>query len=146
MRKEDLPRVEGARVVGLLVRAGAEEGHLKTHRVVEPTGDVPPLGAELRMRAVVAREGESPPRSHLRINDVCRPCAPNERKYRQKQEIPAPHQSSRTARTGPMPIASRPESTAVITARTMRTVTRESKSTNGGCRSMLQLNDCRFTT
>jgi len=50
-----LARIEAARVVGLLLRTRAEEGDLEADRAVEPAGDVPPLGAVVRMRAVIAR-------------------------------------------------------------------------------------------
>src|SRR6266850_390173 len=143
MREEHLPRVEAARVVALLLGPRAEERDLKPERSVQPARDVPPLGAEFGMRAVVAREFERA-RLYDRVLNLLG--ARGERQERAHEEQPPPHQSSRTARTGPIPMASRPERMAVTTASTRRMATRAVKRTNGGWSSMLQLNDCRFTT
>src|SRR5207237_9533608 len=56
MREEHLAGVEAARIVALLFRSRAEEGDLEAERPVQPPGDVPPLGAAFRMRAMIARE------------------------------------------------------------------------------------------
>src|SRR5262249_62408342 len=84
---------------------------------IQPAGEVPPLGPKGRMRAVVAREHERA-RGDGRIVHLRRPGA--ERKQSAGQEAAAFHQSSRTARTGPIPMASRPETMAVMTARPTR--------------------------
>src|SRR5207302_8128420 len=47
--KQYLEWIEAARVVGLFSRPRAEESDLEAHRPVEPAGDIPPLGAVLRM-------------------------------------------------------------------------------------------------
>src|SRR4051812_42452539 len=117
VREQDLARVEAARVVALLFRARAKERELEAERSIQPAGEVPPFGAKCGVRTVIAREDESARRDG-RVLHLRRPGA-----YRQQGagKEPAPlHQSSRTARTGPMPMASRPETMAVITARPMR--------------------------
>src|SRR5437764_8810838 len=141
VREEHLPRVEAARVVALLLGPRAEEGDLEAERAIQPAGDVPPFGAELRMRAVIARENERAWRD-ARVVDLFRA---REQGKKAESEKPAPlHQSSRTARTGPMPIASRPETIAVTTASATRMPISQPSSANGGCRSIVQLNDWRF--
>src|SRR3954469_14875953 len=102
MREQDLARIEAGRVVALLLWPRAEEGDLEAERSFQPAGDVPPLGAEVGMRAVVAREDERP-RPHLRILNFR--SARHDRHECAGEKGAAPHQSSRTARTGPMPIA-----------------------------------------
>src|SRR2546430_10396531 len=87
------------------------------------------------MRAVIARELQAMVRNHLGIR----------RQREQLEEIPSFHQSSRTARTGPIPIASFPETIAVKTARPTRIKIKTPNNPYGGCSSMLQLNDWRFT-
>src|SRR5258708_8783603 len=144
VREKPLPRIEAARVVALLLRPRAKEGDLESLRTVQPAGDVPPLAAEFGMRAMVAREFE---RSWTNDRVLHLPGPRKRRKKRQCEKRTSLHyQSSRTARTGPMPIASLPERTAVTTANTSRTVTSVTRRRMGGCSSMLQLNDCRFTT
>src|SRR6185369_9248804 len=46
VREKDLPRCEGARVGRRYLAPDAEEGDLEPDRVVQPSGDVPPLRAE----------------------------------------------------------------------------------------------------
>src|SRR3989442_3079147 len=133
--KQYLARIEAARVVGLFLRTRAEEGDLEAHRPVEPAGDVPPLGAVVGMRAVIARELQAMVRNDAGIR----------RQREQLEKIPSFHQSSRTARTGPIPIASLPETIAVITARRINSAINAARRTKGTCSSMLQLNDWRFT-
>src|SRR5207247_1872051 len=79
-----LARIEAARVVGLFLRPRAEEGDLEAHRPVEPAGDVPPLGAVLGMRAVIARELQAMARNDLGIR----------RQREQLEEVPSAHQPS----------------------------------------------------
>src|SRR5207249_12293096 len=55
-------------------------------RPVEPAGDVPPLGAVLGMRAVIARELQAMVRNDLGIR----------RQREQLEEVPSFHQSSRS--------------------------------------------------
>src|SRR5437879_7761648 len=121
-----LARIEAARVVGLFLRPRAEEGDLEAHRPVEPAGDVPPLGAVLGMRAVIARELQAMVRNDLGIR----------RQREQLEEVPSSHQSSRTARTGPIPIASFPERIAVKTARPTRIKIKTPNNPYGGCSSI----------
>src|SRR6185436_14807540 len=73
MRKDDLPRVEAARVVALLRRSGAEERDLEAERAIEPAGDVPPLGTKLGMRAVIARKDEALAWRDTRVHGGIRP-------------------------------------------------------------------------
>src|SRR5439155_23425435 len=92
--------------------------------------------AVLGMRAVIARELQAMVRNDLGIR----------RQREQLEEVPSSHQSSRTARTGPIPIASFPERIAVKTARPTRIKIKTPNNPYGGCSSMLQLNDWRFTS
>src|SRR5206468_4064026 len=103
----------------------AEEGDLEAVGLIEPAGDVPPFDAEFRMRAVIARKLEFVARCDSRIRDLAAECGggkaqsgqgEKERsssKPRKSGSDPEFHQSSRTARTGPMPMASLPERMAV---------------------------------
>src|SRR5258708_5405232 len=90
VREEHLARVEAARVVALLFRPRAEEGDLEAERPIEPSGDVPPLGAEIRMRAMIAREFERARRDY-RVLDL--PGPGQRRKESQRQEGSASHAS-----------------------------------------------------
>src|SRR5258708_21755566 len=56
VREQDLSRAEGAGIILGDVRPCPEERDLEADRPIEPAGDVPPLRAEIRMRAVIARE------------------------------------------------------------------------------------------
>src|SRR5438477_7261246 len=90
MGEEDLPGVEAARVVALLLGPCAEEGELEAERTIQPARHVPPLGAEFRMRAMVAREFERT-RTHHREPDLFSPggC----RQEHEAEEGSAPHAS-----------------------------------------------------
>src|SRR6266513_5980465 len=142
--KQYLERIEAARVVGLLLRPRTEESDLEAHRPVEPAGDIPPLGAVLRMRAVIAGKNKTRPRRDHRIAQLRRPG--DERQAQQADKGAPPHQSSRTARTGPIPIASLPETIAVTTARKIKSAINAARRRKGTCNSMLQLNDWRLIT
>src|SRR5207302_4462448 len=142
--KQYLERIEAARVVGLFLRPRAEEGDLEAHRPAEPAGDIPPLGAVVRMRAVIARKNKLRPRRDQRIAQLRRPR--DERQAHQADKGAPSHQSSRTARTGPIPIASLPEAIAVMTARKIKSAISAARSRKGTCSSMLQLNDWRLIT
>ena len=114
MREKDLPGIEAARVVALLRRPRAEEGDLEADPAVEPAGDVPPFDAEIGMRAVIAWKRQPVPGNDARIVHFRGPGG--ERQSGEAEKSAPPHQSSRTARTGPMPIASLPDTMAVSTA------------------------------
>src|SRR5882762_6485857 len=110
---------------------------------LEPAGDVPPLAAELRMAAVVARELQRRALAHRRI--LALPVDEDgEQGARQRER--EPHQSSFTARTASPLIARRPLAIAVNVASTSITATNSARSCQGRCNSMPQWNDCRFTT
>src|SRR5258708_26164051 len=144
VREEHLPRIEAARVVALLLRPRAKEGDLESLGTIQPSGDVPPLAAEFGMRAMVARKFE---RSWTNDRVLHLPGPRKRREKRQCEKRTSLHyQSSRTARTGPMPIASLPETMAVATANTSKMTTSVVSRSSGGWSSMLQLNDCRLTT
>jgi hypothetical protein len=85
--KDQLLGREAAGVVGIMAGARAEKGHLKTQRLLvrrfQPAGDIPPLGAEFRVRAEVAREAQRTSRQHR-----------GERR-RARQRRPGSHQQSR---------------------------------------------------
>src|SRR6188508_2211812 len=91
-----------------MTQSGPEEGNLKPQGFsklgLQPAGDVPPLLAIVGMRSVVGREIEDFPRRDQRKGDA------------RGEKVPAPHQSSLTARTGSMPMASLPAHQAVRTA------------------------------
>jgi len=75
MREHDLLRRKGAWVL-IACAARAEKRHLESHRLavgrIEPTGHVPPLGAEIGMRAVIGRELQRNAGPHLRERRVRR--------------------------------------------------------------------------
>jgi putative ABC transport system permease protein len=146
MREQHLLRVEAARVGALLLRPRAEERDLEAEAVLEPAGDVPPLDAKLGMRAVIARKDEPRVGRHIRIAHAGRPSGGGQEREPHEGAAAHGYQSSRTARTGAMPVASRPASSAVSTASAMSSTMKPASSRYGGCSSMLQLNDCRFTT
>src|SRR3712207_1039678 len=70
MRDHDLTRRECAWIALVDVRACAEKGHLEAEiapaGILDPTGDVPPLGPKRRMRAVVLWKAKRGARPHLR--------------------------------------------------------------------------------
>ncbi len=66
------------------------------------------------MRAVVARKAQPRAALHLRVGRLA--ALRKRRGEHGEEERPPPHQSSFTARTGAMLIASRPESQAVSAA------------------------------
>src|SRR5258706_16198579 len=86
------------------------------------------------MRAVVARKLQPVIRRHQRKSQA------------RENEITPLHQSSFTARTGPMPVASLPDNHAVTAARHTRTREKPTSSPYGGWRAMLQFNDWRVGT
>src|SRR5258706_1184279 len=90
VREDDLPRVEAARVVALLLRAGAKERDLEAERPVKPAGDVPPLVAGFGMRAVVARKDEALSGHDPRIGRGFRP-GKKRQGPKAADECPAPH-------------------------------------------------------
>src|SRR5450631_2508960 len=57
MRDQQLMRCEGARIVLVNIGLGAKKRDLKAQRLAvlggQPTGDVPPLGAKLRVAAII---------------------------------------------------------------------------------------------
>src|SRR5437899_12653121 len=110
MREEQLPRREPARNIFRDARPVAKKSDLHAElpaaRRLEPSGDVPPFVAELRMAAVVARELQRCALAHRRIIalSVDEDGAQGERQRRRE-----PHQSSFTARTASPLIAWRSE-------------------------------------
>ena len=98
------------------------------------------------MRAVIARELERAPRHDVGIA-VCRKRASHQQRERRDEERPPPHyQSSLTARTASPAIAARALAVAVAAAATSMTAQNAASGTHGIAMSMLQWNDCRFTT
>src|SRR5580704_11215293 len=71
MREQNLLGGKSARIVFIDCGARAEERHLETERVasagIEPSGDVPPLGAKFGMRAMVGGKTHRHARAHLGI-------------------------------------------------------------------------------
>src|SRR5262249_430218 len=103
----------------------------------EPAGDVPPLVAELRMAAAVARKLQRHAWPHRGV------IARGERGRRQQAERDErggaqPHHSSSTALTAAPPIAWRPLAIAVSVASASMTATNSARSRHGRCSSMPQ--------
>src|SRR5258707_5794609 len=108
MREEQLPRREPARNVFGDARPVAEKSDLHAELLAacrpEPAGDVPPLAAELRMAAVVARELQRHARAHRRV-----PALPADEggEQSERQRGRGTHQSSFTPPTA-SPLIARP--------------------------------------
>src|SRR5206468_12422323 len=147
MREEQLPRRKPAGKVFGDARPVAEKSDLHAElpaaRRLEPSGDVPPFAAELRMAAVVARELQRCALAHRRI--IALP-VDEDGTQGERQGGHEPHQSSFTARTASPLIAGRPLAIAVNVASTSITATNSARSRQGRCSSIPQWNDCRFTT
>jgi hypothetical protein len=128
------------------VHPGAEKGHLEAELASSGTrypglaGDVPPLGAQLRMRAVVTRKHERAPgqcRGDGRGGQA-RPGQWPTQSARKQQVAPAHHQSSFTASTASRPAAARPDSQAVTVPAATTAAHRASRRAQGAARSMVQ--------
>src|SRR5580698_1611029 len=158
MRDDDLVRRELAGITGVDIGFGTEKGNLKSKRFTafgcEPTGDVPPLGAKLRMTPQVLGKAQG--------MSGCNGCERSSRRGRraigaQRQQDRRQqgrcdrgerlaHQSSRTARTASWLKAARPLTIAVTAAALINTRLSSANSRAGTSRSMLQLKDCRLMT
>src|SRR5258706_4613930 len=69
MGKQQLARIERARIGTLLVGTSAKERDLEADRAVEPAGDVPPLGAKFRVSAMVTGKDELFSRNNFRVSN-----------------------------------------------------------------------------
>src|SRR6185503_60672 len=101
---------------------------------LQPPRHVPPLLTVIRVRAMIAGKFKLVAGRYQGKGQA------------RGKELPAIHQSSFTARTGPMPVASRPERKAVREESKTKSKDKPINSPYGRCTSMLQLNDCRLTT
>ncbi len=149
--EQDLPRREAARVRLAEPGPHAEERHLETERraalVLQPAGDVPPLDAEVGMRAVVLRELQVGTGQDRRVAHFgTRRGTHAQHEQQPDQQGPRHHQSSFTARTTSSPIAWRPLTTEVSAAAATSTPLNTASSVHGTCTSMVQWNDWRLTT
>ena len=144
---------EAARVARIDRRAGAEEGDLEAEILAilgpQPAGDVPPFGAERRVRAVI--RGESAARC---------PAARPDRGGRRgggrgdadrgdpaEQGPRSPHhQSSRTDCTALVAVARRPASIAVAAAAPVSAAATPISVPSGMRVVIVQLNDCGLMT
>ena len=118
--KQNLARRKLAGVGSPDTGPAAEEGHLKCQVLalgrLQPAGEVPPFGAEIRVRAVVARQhdGHAGPHLRHRLRPRAQGCAAQQQAQAKTTEASEPHyQSSRTARTASDDKALRPATTAV---------------------------------
>src|SRR5262245_20096638 len=153
MREQHLLRGKRTRIVLVNRRAGAEERHLKTERRtvrgLEPSGAVPPSGAEFGMRAVILREEEFDARHDRRIGReprrVRRRRCGRDESENEKPEAPD-HQSSLTAFTASNDSARRPASSAVAAAAAISATVTVANSAYGSLVSIVQLKDCGLTT
>src|SRR5204863_1063375 len=99
------------------------------------------------MAAVIARKNERHAALNVGIPNVGGRLAAGEKKRRQ-QKMSSPHayQSSLTTRTASSLIASRAATSVVTIASASNTSEKTASPDHGTDRSMLQWNDCRFTT
>ena len=140
MSEQHLARGEAAGVIGGYVGARAKERELESIRVtrsrrVEPTGHVPPLGAELGMAAEVARQRDR----HTRPHDRLRRCLalPRRQRGREQQRTPRQaHQSSFTASTASRDAARR-AAIAAVTVPAATTAAHSSANRPHGARSSM---------
>ena len=105
MGKDQLARRKGAGIAFADAGANTEKGGLKTQRAairqIQPTGGVPPFGAEIRVRAVIGRETQRSTRQHRgkRHGRLSRHLESAQTRQRDQKVATLHHQSSRTAST-----------------------------------------------
>jgi hypothetical protein len=109
MGEEDLARRDRRIEAFGAATAGAKEGELEADvalRRVERAGDIPPLGAESGMAAVIAREGQGVPRRAGAWRGGVRAAAQAGQQQRSQQEVAATHGGF--CATAPRPAPARP--------------------------------------
>jgi hypothetical protein len=142
VREDQLPGREARAHVLRAVHAGAEERDLEAELALARNGapgEVPPFGAEIRMRAMIARETQLGRRQRERR-------LREEGGGRQQQGPAAHHQSSFTASTASRPAAARPASHAVTVPAATTAAHSAINRSHGTSRSIVQWKLCGFTT